>query len=85
MSYRTVEVELENGIVRPSGVETLPAKGHGLLMLFPTGLGTPVRSCAELAKWWGTRSRLSEAESKEFADDIEKGRSELGSLKSKWD
>ncbi|HEY6227826.1 MAG TPA: hypothetical protein VI282_11955 [Verrucomicrobiae bacterium] len=80
MSYRTVEVELENGVVRPAGAEILPTTGHGLLMLFPTGAATPVRSCAELAKWWGTRSRLSEAESKELADDIEKGRSELGPL-----
>ena len=85
MSYRTVEVELENGVVRPSGTETLPANGHGLLMLFPTGKDTPVLSCAELAKWWGARSRLPEAESKSFADEIEKGRSELGPLKSKWD
>ena len=74
MSYRTVEVELENGVVRPAGSETLPASGHGLLTLFPTGSGTPARSCAELASWWSQRSRLSEAESKAMADDIEKGR-----------
>jgi hypothetical protein len=85
MSYRTVEVELENGVVRAAGSETLPASGHGLLMLFPSGAGSPARSCAELAKWWSSRLRLSEAESKSFADDIEKGRSELGPLKSKWD
>jgi hypothetical protein len=85
MSYRTIDVELENGVVRPAGSEPLPASGHGLLMLFPTGRGTPARSCAELAKWWPTRSRLSDAEAKDLADDIEKGRSELGPLKSQWD
>jgi hypothetical protein len=85
MSFRTVEVELENGVVRPAGAEILPATGHGLLMLFPTGAGSPARSCAELAKWWETRSRLTQAESRELADEIEKGRTELGPLKSKWD
>ena len=85
MSYRTVEVELENGVVRPAGAETLPASGHGLLMLFPVGAASPARSCTELAKWWGTRTRLSEAEAKSFADDVEGARFELGSVKSKWD
>lgn len=33
MSYKTVEVELENGRVRPSGPETLPAKAHALLTI----------------------------------------------------
>ena len=33
MSYKTVEVELENGRVHPSGAETLPAKAHGLLTI----------------------------------------------------
>ena len=33
MSYKTLEVELENGRVRPSGAETLPAKAHALLTI----------------------------------------------------
>jgi len=33
MSYKTVEVELENGRVRPSGAETLPAHAHALLTI----------------------------------------------------
>ena len=33
MSYKTVEVELENGRVRPSGSETLPDKAHALLTI----------------------------------------------------
>ncbi len=31
MSYKTVEVELENGRVHPAGGEALPTKGHALL------------------------------------------------------
>jgi hypothetical protein len=33
MSYKTLEVELENGVVHPSGAETLPAKAHALLTI----------------------------------------------------
>ncbi len=33
MSYKTLEVELENGRVRPSGSETLPDKAHALLTI----------------------------------------------------
>ena len=33
MSYRTLEVELENGRVQPSGAETLPPKAHALLTI----------------------------------------------------
>ncbi len=33
MSYRTVEVELENGRVQPSGPESLPAKARALLTI----------------------------------------------------
>jgi hypothetical protein len=40
MSYKTVEVELENGRVHPSGGETLPAKAHALLTIL-TANGTP--------------------------------------------
>lgn len=33
MSYKTVEVELENGRVRPSGAEPLPSHAHALLTI----------------------------------------------------
>jgi hypothetical protein len=33
MSYKTVEVELENGRVHPSGAETLPTKARALLTI----------------------------------------------------
>ena len=37
MSYRTVEVELENGRIRPRGAETLPTRANALLtILTPT-------------------------------------------------
>jgi hypothetical protein len=41
MSYKTVEVELENGRVRPSGAETLPAKARALLTILSSA---PVES-----------------------------------------
>jgi hypothetical protein len=85
MSYKPIEVDLDHGTVRPSGSETLPSHGHGLLMLFPTGPAAPARSCAELAKWWEARSRLPESEAASFADDIEAGRRQVGPLKSAWD
>jgi len=37
MSYKTLEVELENGVVHAAGSETLPAKAHALLTI----LGVP--------------------------------------------
>ncbi len=33
MSYKTLEVELENGHVRPCGAEVLPANAHALLTI----------------------------------------------------
>jgi hypothetical protein len=33
MSYKTLEVELENGRVHPAGAETLPDKAHALLTI----------------------------------------------------
>lgn len=49
MSYKTVEVELENGHVHPSGSETLPAKAHALLTILdssaPNG-STPLHPSA---------------------------------------
>ena len=33
MSFKTVEVELEDGRVRPSGAEVLPTRAHALLTI----------------------------------------------------
>jgi hypothetical protein len=44
MSYRTVEVELNNGRVEPRSGEELPAKGRGLLTILETGAVEPVAS-----------------------------------------
>lgn len=41
MSYKTVEVELENGRVRPSGAETLPDKARALLTILSPAPGQP--------------------------------------------
>ena len=57
MSYKTVEVELENGRVRPWGAETLPAHAHALLTILTseniekpaTGNGTLAERVADLA------------------------------------
>ena len=54
MSYKTVEVELENGRVRPSGAETLPAQAHALLTILSsekatTANGTLAERVADLA------------------------------------
>jgi len=48
MSYKTVEVELENGRVRPSGSETLPDKAHALLTIL-TATPSPEQSNGSLA------------------------------------
>jgi len=41
MSYQTLEVELENGRVHPSGPETLPPKAHALLTILEDGPAKP--------------------------------------------
>ena len=41
MSYRTLEVELENGRVQPSGPETLPTKAHALLTILSPATPEP--------------------------------------------
>jgi len=40
MSYRTVEVELDGGRVRPRRPEPLPAKAHALLTILESGSET---------------------------------------------
>ena len=36
MSFKTLEVDLENGMVHPSGAERLPTKAHALLTILTT-------------------------------------------------
>jgi hypothetical protein len=51
MSYQTLEVELENGQVRASGAETLPAKARALLtILGPAAPAQPESSTASIAE-----------------------------------
>ena len=53
MSYKTLEVELENGRVHPSGSEMLPDKAHALLTILgphkPETMESSGPSIAELA------------------------------------
>jgi hypothetical protein len=41
MSYKTLEVELENGRVHPAGGESLPANAHALLTILTVPAPTP--------------------------------------------
>jgi hypothetical protein len=61
MSYRTLEVELEDGRVRPRGSETLPAKAHGLLTLLDSGASL---TCGALADRWAELEKLPLEEAK---------------------
>jgi hypothetical protein len=85
MSYRTVEVQLENGRVRPSGVETLPVRAQALLVLLDDKSSQVSSTCAELAHRWAGVEQLAESEAIAFADDLEKGRASLLPLKPAWD
>ena len=41
MSYKTVEVDLQDGRVTPLGQESLPARAHALLTFLPANGQTP--------------------------------------------
>lgn len=41
MSYKTVEVELQDGRVTPLGQDTLPARAHALLTFLPANGQAP--------------------------------------------
>jgi hypothetical protein len=85
MSYKTVEVELENGRVRPSGSETLPARAHALLTFLDPSASAPALTCGELADRWVALERLPADEANSFADDVEQGRLTLPPLRPAWD
>ncbi len=50
MSYKTVEVELENGQVRAAGAETLPDKAHALLTILSPLAAKPEAPAKSLGK-----------------------------------
>jgi hypothetical protein len=54
MSYQTVEVELDNGRVRPCGAEALPARAHALLTILE---GPPAKPAAPPARTLGQAMR----------------------------
>jgi len=85
MAYTTMEVELENGRVRPCGSESLPLKAHALLTFLNVGGSGPALTCRELAVRWGCVEKLSKDEAEAFAKDIEESRSKLGTPNSPWD
>ena len=79
MSYRTLEVELENGVVHPTGAEPLPAKALALLTILSPALvapsGKPELSLADLVAEFrgignGTHTDLST--NKRHMDDFGK-------------
>ena len=77
MSYKTLEVELENGVVLATGAEPLPAKAHALLtILSPASSAAPPKgSLAERVKRFrgignGTHTDLST--NKRHMDDFGK-------------
>ena len=60
MSYKTMEVELENGRVHPTGAETLPDKAHALLtILSPQAVKTegPATSLGKAMRELGVMGR----------------------------
>jgi hypothetical protein len=85
VSYKAVEVDLENGHVRPLGAESLSDRAHGLLTLLDNGMPTFAPTCSELAKRWTALDKLPPDEANAFADDVEKSRSSLPAPKAAWD
>jgi hypothetical protein len=77
MSYKTVEVELEDGRVRPRGPDTLPARAHALLTLLHSGAPPAAPTCGELADRWPLLEKLPVEEASAFGDDIERARANL--------
>jgi hypothetical protein len=85
MSYKTLEVELDNGRVHPCGAETLPAKARALLTLLEPGAPRMAATCGELAERWNGLEKLPPDEANAFADDVERARAHLPPLKPAWD
>jgi hypothetical protein len=85
MTCKMLEVELENGRVHPRDSETLLAKAHALLTLLDSSAPPAARTYSELAERWAGLEKLPVEEANAFADDIERARANLPSLKPAWD
>jgi hypothetical protein len=88
MGYRTIEVELENGRVSPTGNELLPGRAHALLTLLDHVSERPLtvaQSCDELGKRWQNLKTLTCEEGCAFANDIEAARADIPPLTSSWE
>jgi hypothetical protein len=85
MSYKTLEVELENGRVHPSGGEVLPVKARALLTLLDAVAPSTAGTCGELAERWNNLDKLPFDEANAFADDIDSARANLPPVKPAWD
>ena len=77
MSYRTVEVDLENGRVRPRTAESLPTRSRALLTLLDSSAPSIASTCEELANRWPQLAKLPMEEALDFADDIETARAKV--------
>ena len=85
MSYKTIEVELADGHVFPSGAEVLPPRALALLTLLDERTRGPAENCAELADRWAAFHKLPPDEAEAFAADIESARASLPVLRSQWE
>lgn len=85
MSYKTLEVVLENGRILPRDEETLPVRARALLTLLDSSAPHPAGTCGELAKRWTDLEPLPEEEAIAFANDLEHARTHLPPLKPAWD
>lgn len=85
MSYETLEVDLDHGLVRPRGAEKMPGRSRALLTLLDAEVPATALTCTELAARWPLLEKLSAEESTAFADDLEQARRNLPPLRAAWD
>ena len=76
MSYQTLEVELENGQVRPSGAESLPPKAHALLTILRPAAAEPTKPARSL----GEALRELQVEGKGLFADLSTNKRHLDDL-----
>ncbi len=87
MSFKTMEVALDHGRVKPCRPETLPDRARALLTILddsPEAVA-PARTGGELLARWDSLPWLSPEEGEAFAADVEAARANLPPLSSKWD
>jgi hypothetical protein len=85
MTYRTVEVDLENGRVQSRTAESLPTRSRALLTLLDSITTSTALTCDELAKRWPQLEKLPVEEAFDFADDIETAHAKMLPPKRAWD